>query len=284
MTSSASTNLTPAGRRWEAMVQAKEAQSRRLRDRDWEPAADLGSTSAESFRAGRGRRDETALFEIFRPLLRPSDSFVDVGAGAGRVALPIAAQVAEVVAIEPSPTMAEILASDAERAGLTNIRLVAARWQELPDLKGDVVFMAHALYRLVEIEALLRWMTAAARRWAGIQLFAGSPHSWLAPFWPLVHGEPRQSEKLLPMLVDVLEELELGPLDVRVIPADPFPLGPPEVALGKLRRRLHVAPGSAADARLGAAMCELLEERDGVLSVRGASTVDLALVRWGPEV
>lgn len=283
MDGSTSANQTSAGRRWQAMVQVKEDQSRRLRDLGWEPP-EFGAAHLESFRAGRGRRDEAALLETLRSLLRGSDVFVDVGAGAGRVCLPLAPSVREVVAIEPSPIMGEALTADARRAGLTNVRLVRARWQELSEVRGDVIFLSHALYRLPEIEALLRWMTAAARRWSGVLLFADSPQSWLAPFWPLVHGEPRRSSPLLPLLCDVLEELGLGPLDVRTIPADPFPLGPPDVALAKLRRRLHVVPDSGADGRLRAAMRDLLEERDGVLVLRGASSVELGLVRWGADV
>src|SRR4029079_8933724 len=128
------------------------------------------------------------------------------------------------------------------------------------------------------------WMTAASRRWAGVLLFADSPQSWLAPFRPLVHGEARQSSPLLPLLCDVLEDLGLAPLDVRTIPADPSPLGPPDAALAKLRRRLHVVPASETDRRLQAAMRDLLEERDGDLVVRGAGSVDLGLVRWGADV
>jgi SAM-dependent methyltransferase len=276
-------NTTPAGERWRAMLQAREEQSQRLRDRQWQPPVDVWTSNVESFRAGRGRSDDLAVVEALQPLLRPGDVFVDVGAGAGRFALPLAPQVHEMIAIEPSRAMSEALTADVQRAGLTNTRLVASRWQEVSALRGDVVFSAHALYRLAEIERFLHWMTAAARRWAGILLFAEAPLFWLAPFWPLVHGEPRAPSPHLPQLLEVNEDLGLGQVEIREIEAEPFPLGPADLALAKLRRRLQVAPSSAADERLKGAMQDLLEERQGVLEFRGTPTIKLGLVRWATD-
>jgi hypothetical protein len=176
--------------------------------------------------------------------------------------------------------MGGVLTEDAERTGVQNVRLVASRWQELPELAGDVLFSSHTVYPFAEIEPFLCWMTSAARRWAGIVLFAAPPISWLAPFWPLVHGEERLPAPHFPQLLDVLDQLGLGPVEVTPIDAEPFALGPRERALARLRRRLYVVPGSPADARLQAAMAELLEERDGILTVRGAGTVKLGLARW----
>jgi SAM-dependent methyltransferase len=280
MTLPASTTLTAAGRRWLAMVQAHQEQSQRLRDPAWEAGSDSRPSFVASFRAGRGRWDDAAVIDAIRPHLNADDTFVDVGAGAGRFALPLAEIVREVIAVEPSPVMGAALTEDAQKRGITNISLVPDRWQDLPDLRGDVLFSSHMVYPSTDIEAFLRWMTAAARRWAGIAVFAVPPQSWIAPFWPLVHGEERVPAPHFPQLVDVLNDLGLGPVDVTLIDAEPFPLGSYDGALSRLRRRLYVVPGSDADSRLKAAMQELLEERDGVLVVRGAHTIKLGLARW----
>jgi 2-polyprenyl-3-methyl-5-hydroxy-6-metoxy-1,4-benzoquinol methylase len=272
--------LTAAGRRWQALAQAHQAQTQRLRDPAWEAGNDFRPSFVESFRAGRGRWDDTAVIDALRPHLLATDTFVDVGAGAGRFALPIAGLVREVIAVEPSQAMAGALAEDAGRAGVTNVTHVPARWQELPGVQGDVLFSSHMIYPMLDVEPFLRWMTAAARRWAAIVVFAEPPQSWLAPFWPLVHGEERVYGPYFPYLLDVLDELGLGPVDFTYIRAEPFPLGSREAALSRLRRRLYVVPGSDADARLAAAMDELLEEQDGTLVVKGADRITLGLVRW----
>src|SRR3954447_4942181 len=92
---------TKAGLRWQAMVQAHQAQTQRLRDPAWDGGSDFRPSFVESFRAGRGRWDDDAVVDVLREPLRPDDTFVDVGAGAGRFALPLAALVREVVAVEP---------------------------------------------------------------------------------------------------------------------------------------------------------------------------------------
>jgi SAM-dependent methyltransferase len=221
--------------------------------------------------------------DAIRPYVRPDDTFVDVGAGAGRFALPLAEIVRKVIAVEPSPAMGAALTEDAQRRGVDTISLVPARWQELPDLGGDILFSSHMIYPMLDLEAFLCWMTGAARRWAGIAIFAVPPQSWLGPFWPLVHGEERLPAPHFPQLVDVLNALGLGPVDVTTIDAEPFPLGNEEAARSRLRRRLYVVPGSEADDRMRTAMRDLLEERDGVLVVRGVETIPLGLARWGTD-
>ncbi|MCC7371667.1 MAG: methyltransferase domain-containing protein [Chloroflexi bacterium] len=271
---------TPAGRRWQQMALAHRAQSERLRDPAWESGTDFRPTFVESFRAGRSRQDDAAVVEILRPHLRPTDTLVDVGAGAGRFALPLAAAVREVVAVEPSPIMGETLTEDARARGIANVRLMPSRWQELPDLRGDAVFSSHTVYPFLDIEPFVRWMSGAARRWAAIALFAVPPQAWIAPFWPLVHGEERLPAPHFPQLAAVLKDLGLGPIETTVIEVEPFPMGSPDGALARLRRRLYVVPGSEADRRLRSAMAELLEERDGVLVVRGSAPVTLGVARW----
>src|SRR3954454_24364021 len=134
MTLPASTPTTAAGRRWQAMVEAHQAQTQRLRDPAWDAGSDFRPSFVESFRAGRGRWDDAAVVDALRPHLSPDDTFVDVGAGAGRLALPLppdarlvevgagagrlalplAEIVREVVAVEPSPVMGAALTEDAE--------------------------------------------------------------------------------------------------------------------------------------------------------------------------
>src|SRR5450631_372650 len=96
---------TAAGERWRAMVRAHQAQSQRLRDPDWHAGLDYTPPSVDSFRADRERADDARVLEVLRSLTQPADVVVDVGAGAGRFAIPLARRVREVVAVEPSGAM-----------------------------------------------------------------------------------------------------------------------------------------------------------------------------------
>jgi len=240
------------------MVRAHQEQSQRLRDPDWHAGQDYAPPSVDSFRADRERVDDAHVLEVLYSLTQPEDVVVDVGAGAGRFAIPLARRVRQVVAVEPSEAMRTVLARDVQRAGLTNLQVVPHRWDEVlsvsADVGGDVVFAAHVVYPLADIEPFVRHLDAAARRWAAVLVFEAPPLSWLFPFWPAVHGETRLPPPHLPQLIDVVSELGFSSFTVDRIDVEPFDLGPADLARTKLRRRLYVAPGSAADERLGRAM------------------------------
>jgi hypothetical protein len=192
--------------------------------------------------------------------------------------------VREVVAVEPGDTLRAALSHDVVEGGITNVRVVPQCWDAAPDdVRGDVVVTSHAVYSMTDIELFLSRLNAAARRWAAVLVFEAPPLSWLFPFWPAVHGEERLPPPHLPQVLDVVDELGFGPLATDIIDVEPFELGPPDLARSKLRRRLYVAPGSAADERLGRAMDDLLEARSGTLVPRTDRPIRVGLVRWRPR-
>jgi SAM-dependent methyltransferase len=265
------------------MVQAHQEQSQRLRDPEWHAGLDYAPPSVDSFRADRERADDARVLEVLQALTERQDVLVDVGAGAGRFAIPLARRVRQVVAVEPSDAMRTALARDVQHAGVTNLQVVPKRWDEVEDVSGDVVFAAHVVYPMTDIEPFIRHLDAAARRWAAVLVFEAPPLSWLFPFWPAVHHEVRLPPPHLPQLIDVVSELGFGPFTVDRIDVEPFELGPADLARTKLRRRLYVAPGSSADERLGQAISELLDNRSGLLVPRTDQPIRVGIVRWRPR-
>jgi hypothetical protein len=185
--------------------------------------------------------------------------------------------------IAPSEAMRAALESDARRAGVGNIEIVASRWEETSAVSGELVMASHVVYPLAEIEPFVRHLDAAALRCAAVLVFEQTPLSWLSGFWARVHGEARLPAPHLPQVIDVVNELGLGPPSVDLIDVEPFELGPPDIARDKLRRRLYVAPESPADRRLTNAMHELLEDHAGVLVPRSETQIRVGLVRWTPQ-
>jgi precorrin-6B methylase 2 len=260
------------------MLDRAEAQAERTRDPEWQAAADRWQPHARSFRASAERSDP-AVVAFLLSALRPTDAVLDVGAGAGRFSLPLAQAVRRVVALEPSPTMVASLAADLEQRGIRNVEIVESTWEEAPAFDVDAAFAAHVVYHVRAIEEFVLKLDRAARRWSALVVFAEAPQAHLSVFWERVHGEPRAPGPHLPQVLDVLRELGFAPVVERAaVPL--WPLGPPDRARDTLRRRLYVRPDTPADARLGAAMQELLEDRGGVLAVRGATEADVGLVRW----
>ena len=163
------------------------------------------------------RRTLTPNLEAIAQYLQPSDVFVDVGGGAGRVGLPMALRCREVINVEPSPAMrAEFTASAAE-AGVENARLVADVWPGAEDVTGDVVFTADVVYFIRDIEAFVRKMEAAARRRVIISLWSVPPPSRDSHLFRLVYGEEQAPCAGHAELLAALWEIGILP-DVRVLP------------------------------------------------------------------
>src|SRR5712692_4986170 len=94
---------------WRSLYEARTDQQARLRARD----GDFWGGRAETFARRIDAPDAT--LGVIMGKLRPDDVLLDVGAGAGRYAIPVAGHVKELVALEPSKGMGEALLREAER-------------------------------------------------------------------------------------------------------------------------------------------------------------------------
>src|SRR5437868_13409163 len=90
---------------WAARVRANREQVEQFREAS---PSDFYAPVAGMFRADPRRTDEPAL-NFLRSLLEPNDVVLDIGAGGGRYALPVALVALEVIALDPSPGMLEVL-------------------------------------------------------------------------------------------------------------------------------------------------------------------------------
>jgi SAM-dependent methyltransferase len=77
------------------------------------------------------------------PVLPGARSVLDVGAGFGALALPLAARVDRITALEPAPAMRAALRRALRRRGVVNVRVVPAAWGERPLPPHDVTVCAH---------------------------------------------------------------------------------------------------------------------------------------------
>lgn len=266
--------------RWRAMVLAEHAQSDRARG-PTPPPSDFWQARAGSFRQDPRRPDDPMVERIAREL-RPGWTLLDVGAGAGRYALPLALRCRHVTAVEPSPAMGEGFRAVAAEAGIANVSLVQSTWEEADVPPADVVLCSNVLYTVRDAAPFVRKLDRHARQKVLVVLHTEAPLYFTALLWKAVHGEERLRLPALKELLELLWEMDCYP-DVEMPPVLPRRGWESwDAAKQQLVGALFIAPGSPQEARLEAAMRDLLVEVDGRLSVRESQPGRPALVSWRP--
>ncbi|HSW58221.1 MAG TPA: hypothetical protein VLH15_07455 [Dehalococcoidales bacterium] len=231
---------------WANLVRQNRRQAERFREMP--EVADYYAPTASSFKVGTLDQSD-AVLEFLKTILKPEDIFLDIGAGGGRYALPIAPYVSQVIALEPSAEMRSNLFTGISNCEIRNIQVMEERWPMAGAPPADVCFISHVGYDIEDIGPFLAAMESSARRICIAVLRDSSPASSAAPFWPLIHGEPRLP---LPSLKDFLVLLlaRRRLFEVKLISRDTHRPRPRELLTAFLRQQLFLEPGSEKDQRL----------------------------------
>ena len=267
-------SLEEAREAWTRLVDADAEQVARVREP--EPAHDFYAPVAGTFRPSES---SAAEFGVLASLAQPEDRWLDIGAGGGRFALPLAREVSEVIAIEPSPAMRRVLAEGAAEAGVTNITVHDARWPvEGWTEQADVALAAHCLYDNREPLPFIEAMEHHARRLCVVSLARFPRGAQFAELFEEVHGEPFEPLPALHEFVALLGALGRSYEVRRVWSGTPATPIEPEHARTFVRRLLWLQPGSDKDRR----MCDLIDQwwggPDGVLLPLGLR--EIGMVTW----
>ena len=262
--------------RWGEMVRVEHEQSDRMRG---VRPGDHWTDYARQFKDAPHRQGD-ALVEALRAHLRPGDTLLDVGAGGGRLALPLALSCRSVTAVEPSPSMCAVLRETAGEYGIGNVSVAETDWLQASVEPADVVLCSHVVYVIEDIGAFVRKLNGHARRLALCVLFRFPPQSQIYRLWERVHGEPRRRLPCLPEFLPVLEELGIRAEVTELDGQPPRGFDSFEEARQMLARRLYVNPGTEAMARLERALEDSLQEMDGAWQVKGTQPLRPCIVAW----
>jgi SAM-dependent methyltransferase len=148
---------------------------------------------------------------------------LDIGAGPGTLAIPLASRVKDVTAVEPGEGMVEILNERMKKEGITNIRTITKRWEDIDlatDLDGqyDVVIASLSL-TMEDIRQALQKMNAASRDSVYLFWFVDMPfwERMYADLWKPLHGTDYHSGPKADCLFGVLYQTGIYP-NIEMLP------------------------------------------------------------------
>ena len=247
---------------WASRVRANRDQVDQVRE---VPDRDFYAPVSSLFVADPRRTGEEAL-DALLVLADPDDRWVDIGAGAGRYALPLAAHVREVIAVEPSVSMRNALRTGVEEHGIPNIRIVAGAWPAALASLGEppvaeVALIAHVGYDIEEIGPFIDAMERSASRMCVAMLTDQSPASVADPFWPIVHGMERVPLPAMPELVELLRAKGRS-TEIRRVERAPRTFDSFEGLATFLRRQLWIDEGGEKEGLFREALGKMARERD----------------------
>ena len=263
---------------WSARVRAGREQIER--SREIEDPADFYAPMARRFARDPHRTDETAL-DVLRSMAGPDDTWLDIGAGGGRYSLPLALEVVRVHAIDPSPSMLDVLRGGMREYGIDNIDIIASSWPlEGAQPRADVALMAHVGYGIEAFGAFLDAAEAAVSRRCVVVMRVGDVDGSRNALWHEIHGEPRVPYPTLQELLVLLVARGAAP-EVTLVDRGTWGSAGREELLDASRRQLWLRPGSTKDHALQDLVDTRATERNGDWAIDWATTQD-GIVTWQP--
>lgn len=166
---------------------------------------------------------QSRIEHLIRELDLPAESRVlDVGAGPGVLALPLAEKVAHVTAVDPSTGMMDVLHEKIAAENIDNISCVAKRWEDVDpaadlDTPYDAVVCSFAIGGMTNVRSAVEKMQQVCSNSIYIYWFAAEP-SWESCSRKLaaqLHGRRYARLPKSEVLINVLYQMGILP-DVRV--------------------------------------------------------------------
>lgn len=206
---------------WNELWKALHVSSPERAEKDRNPAAHWDKRAAAYRRVTRDERSATEQ-ELAILGVQPGETVLDMGAGTGRLAVPVARTAAHVTALDPSEGMLAILRERMAAEGLTNYSCLRKRWEDAMigrDVEPHDIVVAAFSLGFYDLAAALEKLDAAARRAVYIFWHAGE---WRNPgemaLYRTVFGDEAAGEKGYPdyiFPVNILHDAGIYP-NVRI--------------------------------------------------------------------
>lgn len=269
--------------RWRTQVKAHHSQSIAAQI-DFDPEQDFWQDLAHKFRDDPYRLNDPLLVRLEKEFTG-CDSLLDVGGGAGRLALPLALHREKVTVVDSSESMLNQLKEASVESGINNVEAIRSLWERLSFNVSihSGSLCSHVVYGIEDIETFVRNINRFTADRVIVLAFMRSPQAHLEVLWELIHGEKRINLPGVPELMGVLWEMGMIP-ELSILET----LGPhiyeSEIeAINDLRKRIYVNEGTDKDKNLISLLGVHLSPVEGGLELVGSAGRTMCLVRWKPN-
>ena len=196
--------LNPGGidwaENWKHKVEVRAAHP--VGARNWDDRAGRFARMTAELDASRD-----PLVRFLSDAIRPEQTALDVGAGAGRYALPLSTLAARVTAVEPSAGMRASMEQSLAERGIKNVTVIPGTWQQAQVEPHDAVVCAHVVYFVADIVPFIEKLDAAANHACYIHLRVDENAARFYDLFADAFGTPYPSEPgfadLYPMLLSL---------------------------------------------------------------------------------
>ena len=238
------------------------------------------------YRRAAERGDYAArVLDAIGPRLDACETALDVGAGCGALAVPLARRLRAVTALEPSPAMAGGLRDWAAEAGLGNVTVVEAAWGEAEVRPHDLVLCAHVGGLLRPDSAFLHEVGRIARRLVVLvrdltSTRGGEDKFFFRELYPILLGRAYPRRRGADDLVTALRARGIRPRVTEIVYRSDQPFADLEEACDFWMTYLGLSDPRAR-AYLAAFLRERLVRRDGEWVAPFRKTA--AVITWEEE-
>jgi SAM-dependent methyltransferase len=234
---------------------------------------------------GNDNHDEKTQARLAAMNIPDGSRVLDIGAGPGTYAVPLAARGCAVTVIEPSPVMRELLGFRIAKENIQNIAVIPKRWEDVKISElgepFDVVIASYSL-TMMDIGEALEKMQSCCKGTVHLFWFL-TPPAWVQvnkDLWPYLHGGTFPGEPTAEWLWQVLYEMGIY-ANIQVEPSfPPARYKNVDEAVEEFRQRLNCVTPAHEETVKNYFQTVLRQDGDGV--VLGNGTMG-AHIWWSRE-